>query len=120
MPDQEEVEGQFELLAAFRRTLSQYLRQQAQLGEAYAPPPVLAGIYEARQNIRRVKGIMRSWGVNVDDHPNDEDVGQILQLALIQADGTQTSDPSPADIAYVLDALDSREGAKGSYLRALA
>jgi hypothetical protein len=105
MPDQEEVDGQIELLTIYRRSLSRYLRQQAQLGEAYAPPAVFEGIHEARENIRRIKGILRSWRVNVEDHPNDEDVGKILQLELVRADGTKISNPSQADIEDVLNSL---------------
>jgi hypothetical protein len=105
MPDQEEVDGQIELLTVYRRSLSRYLRQQAQLGEAYAPLAVFEGIQEARENIRRIKGILRFWGVNIEDHPNDEDVGKILQLELVVADGTKISNPSPADIEDVLNSL---------------
>jgi hypothetical protein len=105
MPDQEEVDSQIELLTVYRRNLSRYLRQQAQLGEAYAPPAVFEGIQEARENIHRIKRILRFWGVNIEDHPNDEDVGKILQLELILADGTKISNPSPADIVHVLNSL---------------
>jgi hypothetical protein len=105
MPDQEEVDSQIELLTVYRRSLSRYLRQQAQLGEAYAPPAVFEGIQEARENIRRIKGILRSWGVKIEDHPNDEDVRKLLELELLLADGTKISNPSPADIEDVLNSL---------------
>ena len=105
MSDQEEVDGQIELLTVYRRSLSRYLRQQAQLGEAYAPPAVFEGIHEARENIRRIKGILRSWGIHIEDHPNDEDVGKILQLELATGSGTKISTPSSADIVDVLNSL---------------
>jgi hypothetical protein len=72
MPSQEDVANQQELLAVYRRTLAQLLRQQAQIGELYAPPAINYGIDEARANIRRIKATLREWGVPVEDHPDDE------------------------------------------------
>jgi hypothetical protein len=109
MPDQEEVDGQIELLGVYRRNLSLYLRQQAQLGEAHAPPAVFEGIHEARENIRRIKGILRSWAVYIEDHPNDEDVGNILQLELTAGSGIKISNPIPADIVNVFHSLQGGE-----------
>lgn len=68
----EQIDDQRELLAAHRRTLAIYLKQQAQLGSAFAPPGVANGIHEARAAIRRVKATLRGWGVAVDDYPDDE------------------------------------------------
>ncbi len=51
MPGQEEIAHQQTLLITYRRNLAHYLKQQAALGEAYAPPVVLHGIAEARNNI---------------------------------------------------------------------
>src|SRR5262249_44740226 len=65
---QEEIDDQRALLAAHRRTLAIYLKQQAQLGSAYAPPGVEHGIREARDAIRRIKAVVRGWGLAVDDH----------------------------------------------------
>jgi len=72
MPSQEEISDQQEFLAIYRRTLAQYLKQQATLGAAYTPPGVVHGIREVRDNIRRVKGILHDWGVSIEDHPDDE------------------------------------------------
>jgi hypothetical protein len=72
MPNQEEINQQQELLATHRRTLAQYLIQQAALGAAYSPPGVAQGIYDARVQIRRIKQVLHSWRVRVADHPNDE------------------------------------------------
>lgn len=72
MPSQEEIADQQELLATYRRTLARYLKQQAALGEAYVPPGVSEGIREARNNIRRIKDILRTWDVPVENHPDDE------------------------------------------------
>ena len=68
----EDVDNQLELLDAHRRTLAIYLKQRAQLGSAHAPPGVENGIHEARAAIRRIKAVLRGWGVAVDNHPNDE------------------------------------------------
>jgi tetratricopeptide (TPR) repeat protein len=69
---QEEIDQQRELLTIYRRTLAHYLNQQAALGAAHVPPEVTHGLREARDNIRRIKGILRGWGVTVEDHPDDE------------------------------------------------
>ena len=68
---QEQIDDQYDLLASHRRTLALYLKQQAQLGSAYAPPGVAGGIREARDAIKRVKATLRGWDQAVDDHPDD-------------------------------------------------
>jgi hypothetical protein len=70
--DPEEVAHQQKLLETHRRNLAHYLKQQALHGEAYVPPVVVNGIREARDNIRRIKEILRGWSVVVRDHPDDE------------------------------------------------
>jgi hypothetical protein len=82
MPSQEEIADQQELLAIHRRTLAQYLKQQAVLTGAYVPPGVAQGIHEARDNIRRVKGILRGWGVTVEDHPDDDSPAPAMVTAV--------------------------------------
>jgi TIR domain len=72
MPTQEDINDKKELLAIHRQNLEQYLKQQAMLGTAFAPPMVTNGIREERNNIRRVKEILRDWKQQVDDHPDDE------------------------------------------------
>jgi outer membrane protein assembly factor BamB len=69
---QEEIDQQRMLLMTYRRTLAHYLSQQATLGTAHIPPEVTHGIREARDNIRRIKGILDGWGVPVEDKPDDE------------------------------------------------
>ena len=73
MPTQEEISHQQSLLTIHRRTLAHYLSQQATLGAAYIPPGVVNGIWEARNNIQRIKQILRAWNVSVQDHPDDVD-----------------------------------------------
>jgi hypothetical protein len=69
--DQETINAQLELLAAHRRTLAVYLRQQAQLG-VLAPPGVFNGIAEAQSAIRHIKEQLRADGVPIEDEPNDD------------------------------------------------
>jgi hypothetical protein len=71
MATQEDIAHQRNLLAIHRRNLAHYLYQQARLGPAQTPIGTLNGIGEERENIRRVKGILRGWGQSVDDHPDD-------------------------------------------------
>lgn len=72
MPTQEEIDGQKQLIAYYRRTLAVYLQQQAQIGGAYIPPSVINGIHEARENIYRIKNTLKEWGVFIEDHLDDE------------------------------------------------
>jgi zinc-ribbon domain len=71
--DQEFIEQQRELLSLHRRSLVFYLKQLAQLGEAYAPAGLLHSITEARQNIRAVKRSLRQMNVDVEDIFIDEE-----------------------------------------------
>jgi hypothetical protein len=87
MPTQDEILHQKTLLATHRRTLAHYLKQQAALGEAFAPPAVAFGITETRDNIRRIKSILRGWNVQVDDHPDD---------------GDEVQEPTPSEQAQTL------------------
>jgi hypothetical protein len=72
MPNQEDIAHQQELLAAHRRTLAQYLKQQALISELFTPPAIAHGIDEARANIRRVKSMLQAWGIPTEDLPDDE------------------------------------------------
>lgn len=71
MATQDEIEDQKALLETHRQTLTIYLRQLAKTGTAHAPPGLMHGINEARENIRRIKAILRSWSVSIEDHPDD-------------------------------------------------
>lgn len=73
MSNQEYIEKQRELLAVYRRTLQHCLMQHAHHGTAYVPPSVIAGIMDARENIRRIKMILQSCGSLIEDHPDDDD-----------------------------------------------
>jgi len=69
--DQEAITQQLALLAAHRRTLAVYLRQQAELG-VLAPPGIINGIVETQNVILRIKDQLRADGVLVEDEPNDD------------------------------------------------
>jgi hypothetical protein len=84
MLDQEAIEQQRQILVVHRRTLAHLLTQQATLTSAYTPPGVMQGIEEARENIRRIKAVLRINGLQVNDHPDDEpflssQLGEMLQ-----------------------------------------
>src|SRR3954464_3844537 len=68
----EEIAEQQQLLAAHRRTLAIYLKQQAMIGRAYSPPALINGIEDARSTIRRIKRILNAAGAAVPDDPDDE------------------------------------------------
>jgi hypothetical protein len=79
MPDQEEIQHQLHLLTLHRRTLAGYLSQQAALGgAAYTTPPITNGLHETWENIRRIKDILREWGVVVEDLPDDSPSPSLL------------------------------------------
>jgi len=67
-----DIEQQQRLLAIHRRNLAVYLEQQARFGEALVPVSIVNGIEEQQTNIGRIKAILRSWGIRVEDHPDDE------------------------------------------------
>jgi hypothetical protein len=72
MPSQEDIARQQALLSAHRETLHHYLMQRARLGSDYTPPGITHGINEAREYIRRIKKILRDWGGQVDNLPDDD------------------------------------------------
>lgn len=67
----EEIAEQQELLEAYRRTLAVYLRQQAEIGRAYSPPGLVAGIRDTREHIRQIKETLRVAGVAVNEGLSD-------------------------------------------------
>jgi len=70
-PSSDEVDEQRVLLRAHRHTLGVYLRRAAMVGSANIPPEVANGIREARDEIQRIKEVLRAWGASVDEHPDD-------------------------------------------------
>lgn len=84
MPTQEDIAHQQELLAAHRRTLAQYLKQQALISELFTPPAIAHGIDEARESIRRVKGTLQAWDVPIEDLPDDEAPSAMPSASLVK------------------------------------
>jgi hypothetical protein len=74
MASQEDIAHQQKLLEIHRRNLALYLEQRsAQGGTAYVLPVVANGIRENRDQIARIKNILRKWGVDVPDLEDDEE-----------------------------------------------
>lgn len=69
----EEIVEQQQLLAAYRRTLAVYLRQQAEIGRAFSPPALINGIDETRRDIKRIKEILRAASAEVAEDPDDDE-----------------------------------------------
>jgi hypothetical protein len=83
MPSEEHIAIQWDLLMVHRRTLAAYLKQQALAGGVQATPVgVTNGIAETRASIARIKGILRGWGVTVEDQPDDEELPSASESAL--------------------------------------
>lgn len=73
MLNPDDIKHQHTLLTTYRRNLAHLVNQAAQYGgEVFAPPIVVNSIGEARDNIRRIKRILRDSGVSVVDETNDE------------------------------------------------
>ena len=111
MLDDETTAQQQSLLATYRRTLAHLVAQAAQYGgEPFAPPPVVSGIHEAREQIRRLKGVLRTNGVTVSDHPDDElPVAEISQAAPASATA-QTAARDPHTGRAADETADQRQG----------
>lgn len=64
------ISQQQELLEKHRKTLAYSVLQLAQFG-LHAPAHVALQIQESRDNISRIKQVLREWGVRVEDLPDD-------------------------------------------------
>jgi hypothetical protein len=72
MASQADIDHQQRLLSVYRQNLSAYLRQQAQLGGVGSSSPAIQNdIAQQREQIRRIKSLLRSWGVVAGDLPDD-------------------------------------------------
>lgn len=103
MPTPEDIDNQQQLLATYRRTLAHYLAQRAIHGRAYMPASIAHSIDEARDGIRRSKGNLRGWGVEVEDLPDDEEAdapARISQAGAAKPASQQIrSAPTPEETA---------------------
>jgi len=95
MPSQEDIRHQQTLLEIHRRNLAQYIKQQGLIGEAFAPPMIVNGIRESRENIQRIKGILRGWNVSIDDLPDE---GAPDAAATAQQSSAQPYPPTPSTV----------------------
>lgn len=74
MAAEEEIAHQQELLKRYRRNLAHLVKQVISFGgEDAAPLSTMNSLDDTRANIRRIKGILRGWGIAVEDHPDDAD-----------------------------------------------
>jgi hypothetical protein len=71
LPTNEEISELQALLWTYRQTLAAQLEQEMRYGDALAPPSIINSIAESREQVDYLKTILRMWGVEVDDHPND-------------------------------------------------
>ncbi len=73
MPSQEEIEHQKKLLEEHRGTLKRLQLQRAKYSAGNVPSHIDAGIDEARAGIKKCKESLRSWHIEVEDLPDDEE-----------------------------------------------
>lgn len=87
------IAQQREILKKWRDTLASLLLRKASLGgQAYTPPEVVNGINEARAEIPRIKKILRDWGAEVEDHPDDEETS-FTDLSVLPTRSPSASNP---------------------------
>jgi hypothetical protein len=113
MPSPDDIADQLEILVAHRATLAEYLKQQALLGVAYAPPGVANGIRLTRDAIKQSKATLRDWGAEVEDHPDDDAV-----LPITSASASEQASLGLTAMADLIRAPDVRailEGFKDSF-----
>lgn len=72
-PSEEIIEIQKSLLAQYRGNLEYLLIKRSEYGFE-TPISIVNSIEVSREEVKRVKGILRSWDVQVADNPNDEEV----------------------------------------------
>lgn len=73
MPTNDDIAHQQHLLDTHRQTLQHLLNQRAIHTYAYTPPATLHGIDQTRKEICKLKESLRSWSVEVEDLPIDEE-----------------------------------------------
>jgi len=96
MPSNEEILQQQQLLKSHRDRLAVRITQEAMVGAAHAAPDVIQDIVDARTQIQRIKNLLRSWHIVVEDHPNDE--GEMLALGSVVPTPPATPQPRPPQL----------------------
>lgn len=76
MPPENDITAQLKLLSSHRQILQYALSQLAGFGPLEKPLHLLKSVDDARGEIRQLKQLLRTWGVPVDEHPNDEPPAQ--------------------------------------------
>lgn len=93
MPTQDEIAHQQNMLSIYRRNLKHLVRQAGHFGsEDEAPVHIANSLKEARDNIQRIKGILRGWSVAVTDDPDDEPPGAQSQPSVPAPPSSARSD----------------------------
>jgi hypothetical protein len=67
-----EVAHQRKLLKIYRENLAVHLKQRDQFAADLVPVQLIRGIDEQRNEIQRIKAILRGWSVHVDDLPGED------------------------------------------------
>ena len=99
MPSQADIDHQQNLLRTYRRNLGHLVKQAASFGgEDAAPIHIANSLDDARANISRIKGILRGWGVKVDDLPDE---GTADAAAIAQQSSTPTYPQTPANVPQI-------------------
>lgn len=73
MNREEMINAQLARLTAERERLADRLMQQSEHGPASTPAVVISDIRKARAEIRRIKETLRSWNIEYEDQPDDEE-----------------------------------------------
>jgi len=69
--DADTVTHHLKLLSIHRGNLANFLKQQQLYGERDVPPMILNGIANSRQEIQRIKNMLRTWSAPVTDQTDD-------------------------------------------------
>jgi hypothetical protein len=94
MPSAEDIAHQQELLNINRRTVYESLKQYRKLGGSpHATIGVVNTLREARVEIARIKEILRSWDITVEDYPDDRETVPDPSAKIRHEQGVVVEDP---------------------------
>jgi hypothetical protein len=102
MASQADIDHQQSLLKTYRRNLAHLVRQAASFGsEDAAPIHIANSLDDTRANINRIKGILRGWGVTVEDNPDEgapATEATAVTKATAQQSGAQQLPRTPSNV----------------------
>jgi hypothetical protein len=75
MPNNYEIERHQKLLAMYRSLLAEYLHQYQQWHQTGVSGFLSTNINVLRRHIMETKGTLRGWKIAIDDHPDDQGLG---------------------------------------------